>query len=240
MATRAVAVNLESEIADRLAEIRGRVAGAARRSGRDDSSVRIVAVSKTLGAEHIRAAYAAGQREFGENRVQEALDKINSTADVKVSWHLIGHLQSNKARKAASAFSCIQSVDSVELLERIDQAAVECGTTPGALVQVDLAQEPTKHGALPSVVPAILDAAARCRAVRLTGLMIIPPFFEDTEATRPYFRQLRELRDSLLRSAPATLLADLSMGMSHDYEVAIEEGATIVRIGTAIFGERHV
>jgi pyridoxal phosphate enzyme (YggS family) len=233
-------VNLESEIAERLAEIRGRVSAAARRSGREASSVSVVAVSKTFGVEHVRAAYAAGQRDFGENRVQEALEKVETTRDLGINWHLIGHLQSNKARKAAARFSCIQSVDSVDLLQRLEQAAIEHGRTLRALVQVDLAGEPTKHGAVPDGIPAILDLATRCRAVGVTGLMIIPPFFDDTEATRPYFRRLRELRDSLAGGAPPPMLADLSMGMSHDYEVAIEEGATIVRIGTAIFGDRHV
>jgi len=156
-----------------------------------------------------------------------------------IRWHLVGHLQSNKARKAVGSFACIQSVDSYELLERLESAAVDLGVTPELLIQVDLAAEPTKHGAATSSVGALLGRACRCRAVRVVGLMALPPFFEDPERTRPYFRQLRELRDKLLADGvePA-MLRELSIGMSHDFEVAIEEGATMVRIGTAIFGAR--
>jgi PLP dependent protein len=177
---------------------------------------------------------------FGENRVQEALEKINASPDLPIQWHLLGHLQSNKARKVA-AFAMIQSVDSVDLLKRIDVAAAESGRTPEVLIQVDLAGESTKFGVPPSDVPLLFEAAAGCRAAQLAGLMTLPPAPETPEDARPWFRRLRELRDGWAASGiPAAMLRELSMGMSGDFEVAIEEGATLVRVGTAIFGERHV
>ena len=228
-------------IADRLAGVRARIDAAARSAGRNPSSVRLVAVSKTFPIEAIRAAYAAGQRDFGENRVQEALQKIDQSADLTIRWHLLGHLQTNKARKAAQSFATIQSVDSVELLEKLDRAAVEAGSAPELLIQVDLAGEATKFGTPPSDVPRFFEAAARCRAARVTGLMTLPPLPEEPEDARPYFRQLRDLRDRWRASGvPEAMLRELSMGMSGDFEVAIQEGATIVRVGTAIFGSRHV
>ena len=198
-------------------------------------------MSKTFGLNHIRAAAAAGQRAFGENRVQEALQKIGASADLSLEWHLIGHLQSNKARRAAESVNVIHSVDSPDLLDRIEAGAAEAARTVETLIQVDLADEPTKHGATPDEVPAILDAATRCRAVRVIGLMLLPPFLEDPELVRPYFQTLRRLRDQLVeRGYPPAELRELSMGMSHDFEIAIHEGATMVRVGTAIFGSRHV
>jgi pyridoxal phosphate enzyme (YggS family) len=200
----------------------------------------LIAVSKTCPAEDVRAAAAAGQLDFGENRVQEALQKIADTGDLPLRWHLIGHLQSNKARKAAASFACIHSIDRTDLLDAVDRAAAEAGASPEVLVQVDLAGEVTKHGASMDTVRDLVERARRARAVRLAGLMLLPPFLEDPEAVRPYFRRLRELRDDLRKSGvPATLLRELSMGMSHDFEVAIEEGATMVRVGTAIFGPRQ-
>lgn len=226
-------------IAARLGEVRDRIGRAAVRSGRQPHDVRLIAVSKTFPVDAIRAAFDAGQVDFGENKVQEGLQKIAQSADMKIRWHLIGHLQSNKARKAASTFDWIHAVDSVELLRRIDEAAREAGRSPGVLVQVDLAQEPTKHGAPARDVPAIVDQALQCRAARLSGLMVLPPLADDPEEARPWFRKLRELRDRLAASGvPAERLKELSMGMSHDFEVAIEEGATMVRVGSAIFGER--
>ena len=234
-------MSLESDIADRLQDVRGRIADAVRASGRTPSTVRLIAVSKTFGTAHVRAAAAAGQRVFGENRVQEGLQKIAASSDLVLEWHLIGHLQSNKVRKAAESFAGIHSIDSVDLLARLEEAATAAGTTPEALVQVDLAREPTKHGATPDRVPGIFDAAAPCRAVRLVGLMLLPPFFEDPEAARPYFERLRQFRDKLEASGVAPgMLRELSMGMSHDFDVAVQEGSTMVRVGTAIFGERHV
>ena len=191
--------------------------------------------------ELIRAAAAAGQKDFGENRVQEALQKIAGSADLSIRWHLIGPLQSNKARKAAEHFAAIHSVDSVSLLHRLDAAAAAAGTHPELFVQVDLAGKPTKHGAPPSAVPAICQAARDCRAAQVVGLMVLPPWFDDPEAARTYFQQLRQLRDRLRESGvPGEMLRELSMGMSHDFEVAVQEGATMVRIGTAIFGKRTV
>jgi uncharacterized pyridoxal phosphate-containing UPF0001 family protein len=195
--------------------VRERIAAAAQAAGRRAEDVRLLAVSKTFGPDHVRAASAAGQREFGENKVQEALQKIADTADIPIGWHLIGHLQSNKARKAAGAFAAIHSID--------------------------FAGEETKFGAPEADVPAIAHAAVHCRAARLAGLMLLPPWFDDPEQARPYFQRLRALRDRLAAEGidPA-LLGELSMGMSHDFEVAIQEGATLVRIGTAIFGKRTV
>ncbi len=228
-------------IAENIAAIRQRIAAAAVAAGRDPQSVRLLAVSKTFSADQVRAAYATGQRDFGENKVQEALQKIEATADLSIRWHLIGHLQSNKARKASPAFAAIHSIDSVDLLRRVDQAAADEGAAPDLYVQVDLAAEATKFGAPEGQVPAIVQAALDCRAARLRGLMLLPPWFDDAEQARPYFRRLRLLRDRLVEDGvPASLLADLSMGMSHDFEVAIQEGATLVRVGTAIFGKRIV
>jgi len=230
-----------NHIASNLAAVRERIAAAARDAGRSTDSVRLVAVSKTFPPEDVRAAYAAGQREFGENKVQEALQKIAATADLAIGWHLIGHLQSNKARKAGPAFASIHSIDSVDLLRRVDAAAAEANVTPEVLIQVDLAGESTKHGIPVGEVAAIAQAGRECRAARLAGLMLLPPWSDDPEATRPYFRRLRELRDRLVTEGiDGSQLRELSMGMSHDYEVAIEEGATIVRVGTAIFGKRTV
>ena len=226
-------------IAANLAAVRARLARAVAASGRPPESVRLIAVSKTFPVEAIRAAIAAGQRDFGENRVQDAIPKIEAIADAGVRWHLIGHLQSNKARKVARPFDVIQSVDSIDLLRRIDAAADEARRHPELLVQVDLAGEATKHGASEPEVRPMLDLAGELRAARLVGLMVLPPWFDDPEAARPYFRRLRELRDRLLQEGrPPAHLAELSMGMSHDFEVAVSEGATMVRVGTAIFGTR--
>jgi len=230
-----------SGIADRLAGIRERMAAAARSAGRDPSSVRLIAVSKTFPINAIREAYAAGQRDFGENRVQEALQKIASATDLEIRWHLLGHLQANKARKAGPAFTAIHSIDSVELLYKIDAAAVEAGRAPELLIQVDLAGEATKFGASPTDVPRLLEAAAGCRAARVTGLMTLPPVTESPGDARPWFARLRGLRDQWVASGvPAAMLGELSMGMSADFEVAVQEGSTMVRVGTAIFGSRHV
>jgi pyridoxal phosphate enzyme (YggS family) len=228
-----------SSISSRLSKIRTRIGEAAARAGRSPTDIRLIAVSKTFPIEAVRDAYAAGQRDFGENRVQEALQKIAQAPDLDVRWHLIGHLQSNKARKAAEHCAAIHSIDSVDLLKRVDTAAAAGGRQVEVLVQADLALEQTKHGAPVETLRAIFDEGARCRAARLTGLMLIPPLTENPEDARVWFRQLREQRDQLLAGGVAAPhLQDLSMGMSHDFEVAIEEGATIIRIGTAIFGTR--
>lgn len=226
-------------IPGRLAEVRSRIADAAGRAGRPPASVRLIAVSKTHPIDAVRAAADAGQLDFGENKVQEALQKIAQSADTRLRWHLIGHLQSNKARKAAAAVHAIHAVDSIELLKKIDQAAADAGRTLEVLVQVDLALEDTKFGAPVDRVPGIFAAAAECRSAALVGLMLLPPLAENPEDARPWFARLRALRDQLAESGvPASRLRELSMGMSHDFAVAIEEGATMVRVGTAIFGAR--
>jgi len=230
---------VDATIAANLQSVRSRIDAAARRAGRDPSDVQLIAVSKTFGADHVRAAWAAGQRDFGENKVQEALQKIGETADMEIRWHLIGHLQSNKAKKAVAPFACIHSVDSVDLLRKMDAAAREQGASPDVLVQIDLAGEATKFGAGAGEARRILDAALEARAVRVAGLMLIPPWNEDQEQTRPWFVRLRELRDAWRgEGVRQDALRHLSMGMSHDFEAAIEEGATLVRVGTAIFGKR--
>ncbi len=223
----------------RLAGVRDRIASAAARAGRDPASIRLVAVSKTFDADHVRAAARAGQVDFGENRVQEALPKMDRTADLPLRWHLVGHLQSNKARKAGARFDVVQSVDSVELLSVLDRSAADAGRTLDVLVQVDMAEEPTKHGAKVGELAPLFEAASRCRAARLAGLMLLPPAVDEPEDARPAFRALVELRRRLLdRGVSPSMLAELSMGMSHDFEIAIQEGATIVRVGRAIFGSR--
>ena len=224
----------------RLASVRDRVARAAGRARRDPASIRIVAVSKTFTAEHVRVAADAGQLDFGENKVQEGLQKIAQTADLHIKWHLVGHLQSNKARKAGARFDVVHSVDSAGLVGKLDEAAQAEGRTLDLLVQVDLAGEATKHGAQEAELAPIFDAARRCRAARVVGLMLLPPATDNPEGARPYFRALRDVRDRLLaRGVDGSMLSELSMGMSHDFEVAVEEGATMVRVGSAIFGSRH-
>jgi pyridoxal phosphate enzyme (YggS family) len=228
----------DDHVAGNLAAVRARLERAARAAGRSPSEIRLVAVSKTFPIESIRAAAAAGQTDFGENRVQEALQKIDDSADLKIGWHLIGHLQSNKARRAATAFQCIHSIDSLDLLLRVDRAAAEAGVGPELLVQVDLASEATKFGLPEPLVRAVFGADLL--AARLTGLMVLPPWTENPEDARPWFRRLRQLRDRLQADGvPPDRLRELSMGMSHDFEVAVEEGSTIVRVGTAIFGARR-
>jgi len=230
-----------SSIVECLADVHSRIAAAAVSVGRDPSTVRLIAVSKTFSAEAVREAYGAGQRFFGENRVQEALEKSRATGDLAIEWHLLGHLQSNKVRKAVGAFALMHGIDSVDLLHRVDAAAEDSGTLQEVLVQVDLAGEVTKHGVPAAEVPRLLEEADRCRAARVVGLMLLPPLTTDPEDARVWFTRLRRLRDEQLSAGvPASMLRELSMGMSGDFEVAIQEGATMVRVGTAIFGRRHV
>lgn len=230
---------LDPVLRARLADVRDRIARAAARAGRDPSLIRLLAVSKTFGADAVRAAAEGGQIDFGENKVQEAEGKRAETRDLKLVWHLIGHLQSNKAKKAAAAFDVIHSIDSADLVRKIDAAAAEAGRHITLLAQADLAGEATKHGAREEDLLSIFEAAAACTAVRMSGLMMIPPAVDNPEDARAWFRTLRDVRDRLLtRGVDATQLTELSMGMSHDYEIAIEEGATMVRVGTAIFGGR--
>jgi len=222
----------------RLTSVRDRIAIAAGRVGRDPASVRLIAISKTFPTDAIRAAADEGQVEFGENKVQEALPKIDEFRDRGLRWHLVGHLQANKARKAAEYFDTIHSIDSAALLIKVDEAAAAAGRTLDVLLQIDLAGEATKHGAPAEHIPALLEAAGACRAARLVGLMTLPPAVDDPESARPYFARLRELRDRFAAHPDGRALSELSMGMSHDFEVAVEEGATLVRIGAAIFGSR--
>ena len=196
-------------------------------------------MSKTFPIDAVRAAAGCDQIDFGENKVQEGHAKILAAGSLPLCWHLIGHLQSNKARKAASVFDVIHTIDSTDLLRQVDEAAAERRRTIDVLIQVDLAREPTKHGVPESGVPAIIEAARSCSAARLVGLMVLPPAAESPEESRSYFLALRTLRDHCVRQGvPAAMLAELSMGMSHDFEVAVEEGATLVRVGSAIFGDR--
>lgn len=222
----------------RIEHVLNRISAAAQRAGRDPASVRLVAVSKTYPPEVIREAYECGVRIFGESRVQEAAAKI-PLCPSGISWHMVGHLQRNKARLAVELFDVIHSVDSWRLLETIDRVAEETGRRPLLLLEVNVSGEHTKFGMRPDEVAPILKEAYRLDRVQIVGLMTMPPFFENPEKTRPFFRELRALRDRL-REETGYELPELSMGMSHDFEIAIEEGATFVRIGTAIFGERVV
>jgi pyridoxal phosphate enzyme (YggS family) len=224
-------------IAKNLEEVRAAIASAARRAGRDPGSVRLVAVSKTVDLERIRAAIDAGQELFGENYLQEARDKIAALGR-RVGWHLVGHLQSNKARGAVELFDLIHAVDRGKLAGALDAAAARLGKVQDVLIQVNQGGEATKFGVAPEAAPALLKEVACLPHLRVLGLMTMPPWFPDPEAARPYFRALRELRDHL-RGLTGLPLAELSMGMSGDFAVAVEEGATLVRVGTAIFGPRH-
>ena len=222
-----------TDIADNLKNIRRRITEAAVRVGRDADEIKLVAVSKMHPAETLRAAIAAGVTAFGENKVQEGEGKIVEIGREAAEWHLIGHLQSNKARRAVQVFDVIHSVDSVELAARLERICIEEGRDEILVyIQVDLAGEETKSGLPESDLPELVAYLRSCKCLRFNGLMLLPPFFDDPEATRPYFKRLRALRDEIIPRG------ELSMGMSHDFEVAIEEGTTIVRVGTAIFGMR--
>ena len=233
---------LAVSIADNLACIRERIARSAARVGRRPEEITIVAVSKTFPVSAIREAHAAGLRHFGENRVQEWEGKQPLLADLAATWHLVGHLQSNKVSRAVSLFHTIDSVDRLPLAEKLartrqEPVGAQQATPLQVLIEVRLAPEDTKSGVIESGTPALAEAIVALPQLDLRGLMAIPPFTENPEDARPYFRRLRQLRDSLCRSLGRTF-PELSMGMSHDFEVAIAEGATQVRLGTAIFGSR--
>ncbi|HKY31625.1 MAG TPA: YggS family pyridoxal phosphate-dependent enzyme [Candidatus Polarisedimenticolia bacterium] len=221
-----------------LEQVAARIEAAARRAGRDPGSITLVGVTKTVPAAAILEAVLAGLRHIGENRVQEAASKAPALAGQSgvVTWHLIGHLQSNKAARAAELFQWIHSVDNLDLGRRLDQAAGRLGRRLDVLMQVDLGHEPTKHGVDAGRLEELSSGLASLERLRLRGLMTIPPLFDDPGRSRPFFRQLRVLRDRL--AARGQDLPELSMGMSGDFEVAIEEGATMVRVGRALFGER--
>lgn len=229
-------------IAQNLAGIKERIAGAAKRAGRSPEEITLMAVSKTHPPELIREAYEAGQRIFGENRVQEFAQKRDGLADLSgAEFHLIGHLQSNKAKPAVELFDSLDSVDSLRLADRLNQAAMRHGKRLPVLIEINVGGEEQKSGLEPCSpeLEELLKAAPRLESLEFRGLMTVPPFTEDPEGARPYFRMLREIRHDLaLRRLPGIALDVLSMGMSHDFEVAIEEGSTCVRVGTAIFGKR--
>jgi hypothetical protein len=229
-------------IPENIAAVRERIAEAARRAGRSPEEVALMAVTKTHAAQRIREAHAAGLRLFGENRVQEFAGKAAALADLaEAEWHMIGHLQTNKAGKAAELFGSVDSVDSVKLAEKLNAAARSAGKKLRVLIEINVGGEAAKSGAAPDSpeLEELLLAAPQFEALDFRGLMTVPPFTNDPEDSRPYFRKLRELRDAIAaRKLPAIGVHVLSMGMSHDFPIAIEEGSTCVRVGTAIFGER--
>src|SRR5579862_2832583 len=225
-------------ISDNIARIRERIEEAARRSGRRADEIVLMAVTKTHPSDRIREAYAAGLRWFGENRVQEFAGKAAALADLaEAEWHMIGHLQTNKAAKAAELFTAVDSVDSLKLAERLDAAARTLGRNLPVLIEVNVGGETAKSGVAPDSpdLEELLSAASRLEALEFCGLMTVPPFTDDPEGARPFFRKLRELRNAIAARKLAGVGMDvLSMGMSHDFSVAIEEGSTCVRVGTAI------
>ena len=224
-------------IVENIVRVRGQIADACRRAGRSESDVALMAVSKVHPVEAIVEAYAAGQRLFGENRVQEFQEKsgaLSGLSDAK--FHLIGPLQSNKTSKAAELFDAIDAVDSLKIAQRLESAAMALGKKLPVLVEVKLSHEETKHGLAPAELMGMLEAMAELKAVEAVGLMTVPPWSEDAETARPYFRELRRLRDEAAMRFPA--VTQLSMGMSNDFAVAIEEGSNCVRVGTGIFGKR--
>jgi PLP dependent protein len=222
-----------------LSRVQERIAVAAQKAGRRAEEITLIGVSKTHPAEAIRAAYEAGLRHFGENRVQEREAKRPGVQDLQATWHLVGHLQSNKAARAANVFHSVDSVDDLALAQRLDRARAEEGNPEKlrVLLEVRVAVEETKSGAQASDLPALTEQIISLPHLELAGLMCIPPLLDDPQKVRPYFRRLRELRDELAKRTSRPLLV-LSMGMSHDFEAAIQEGATEVRVGSAIFGAR--
>lgn len=231
-----------TSIHDNVTEIQQRIAAAANRAGRRPEAITLMAVTKTHPAERIREAYTAGLRLFGENRVQEFAAKAGAVEDLAdAEWHMIGHLQTNKAGKAVELFRAVDSVDSVKLAEKLDAAARAAGKKLRVLIEINVGGETAKSGVAANSreLEELFLAAPRLEALEFRGLMTVPPFTEDPEGARPYFRKLQELRDSIAARKLARISMNvLSMGMSHDFEVAIEEGSTSVRVGTAIFGER--
>lgn len=230
-------------IAENVAQVRERLSRAAVRVRRDPDSITLMAVTKTVEPERIKQAYTAGLRLFGENRVQEFEGKSAALTELKdAEWHLIGHLQSNKAKKAAELFRAVDSVDSLRLAEKLNQSAAEASKKVKVLIEIKVGQEESKAG-IPLDSPELenlLHAAPRLEHLQIRGLMTVPPFTDDPEGARPYFRLLRDLRDKIsARRLSGVELDLLSMGMSHDFEVAVEEGSTCVRVGTAIFGARY-
>lgn len=226
-------------IANNLEKVEQRIAAACARAGRSRDSVRLMAVTKTVEAERILEAARLGLRLFGENRVQERQAKQETLAGIAADWHLIGGLQSNKANRAAELFDVVESVDSLALAQRLDHAAERTGRVLPVLVQVNIGREPQKHGAPPEAAASLAAAIASLPHLRLQGLMAVPPAAADPEASRPWFAALRRLSEQIRpKVSESGQPWELSMGMSHDFEVAIEEGSTLVRVGSALFGER--
>jgi pyridoxal phosphate enzyme (YggS family) len=229
-------------IAANIASIHERIAAAASRAGRNPKEIALMAVSKTHPPERIREAYEAGLRAFGENRIQEFASKIGALQNLPgAEWHMIGHLQTNKASKATELFHAVDSVDSLKLAEKLDAAARQLGKKLSLLLEINVGGEAAKSGVAPDspALDELLIAAPRLDSLQFRGLMTVPPFTDDPQDARPYFRKLRGLRDNIAaRQHPGVNMDVISMGMSHDFEVAIEEGSTCVRVGTAIFGER--
>jgi len=226
-------------IQENVERVRERMAAACRRCGRVPDSVKLLAISKTFPPERIRAAYEAGLRDFGENRVQEAQAKLPALSDLSITWHLVGHLQTNKARTARELFQWVHSLDSLRLAQKLDQVGLSTAGRLPVLLEVNLGGEESKSGVAESEIAPLAEQVSGLQTLEVRGLMVIPPWFADPEQARPYFRRLRELgREIAAKKIPHISMRDLSMGMSHDFEVAIEEGATIIRVGTAIFGAR--
>lgn len=228
-------------LAARFADVQARIRAAAQQCGRDPREVKLIAISKTHPPSSIRSLVELGATDFGENRVQEAEEKIPLVDRSNVCWHLVGHLQANKARRAVTLFDVIHSLDSIDLARRLDRICEEEGRQSlPLLIQVDLGHEETKSGIDEHELPQLAEAVRRLERLELIGLMTLPPFFDDPEQARPYFRRLRKLRDELASGGLfGERSGDLSMGMTNDFEVAIAEGATMVRVGTAIFGQRE-
>lgn len=226
------------EIKDRLEQVKARIAKAAAACGRDPGRITLVAVSKTVSADRVAAAVRAGVTDLGENYIQEAREKIQAVAGKAVTWHFIGHLQSNKAKYAVRLFDLIHSVDSTKLADALDKRAAAIGKVQKVLIQVNISKESSKSGIAPHDTPALARHVAGLQNLQLCGLMAVPAFFNAPEKVRPYFKALRDLRDTLNEKYPDLDLRELSMGMTGDFEAAVEEGATMVRIGTAIFGVR--
>lgn len=232
---------IEDQLAAQLAHVRAQIEAAALKCGRSPQDVTLIAISKTHPASLVREAIELGATDIGENRVQEAEQKINEVGRYAARWHLVGHLQANKARRAVQLFDVIHSLDSLELARRLDRMCGEEGREKlPVLVQVDLGHEDTKSGIDESELREFIEGLKVLERVQLIGLMTLPPFFDDPEQARPFFRRLRELRDEFrAQGVFGDQKGELSMGMTHDFQVAIEEGATMVRVGTAIFGQRE-
>jgi PLP dependent protein len=227
------------EIKENVARVQERIASACRRCGRRPEDVKLLAISKTFPADCIRVAFEAGLRDFGENRVQEVQAKRPVLSDLNITWHLVGHLQTNKARTARELFDWIHSIDSFRLAQKLEQTDAPGRDRLPVLLEVNLGGEESKAGVGEKEIIPLAEQVSQLATLELRGLMVIPPFFDDAEQVRPYFRRLRELAGEIeAENIPNVSMRELSMGMSHDFEVAIEEGSTIIRVGTAIFGAR--